>query len=91
MPRSWRLPVQLHTKAGLVRYVGSAASEVVRAWPSVIVSSGPVAEAGRVQAWGVGPGLGVDDAAARQLEDVLADAVPAVVDADGLTLLAQFS
>ncbi len=79
----------LHTKAGLVRYVGKAAAEVVRAWPSVIVSTGSVAEAGRVQAWGVGPGLGVDDAAVRQLEDVLADAVPVVVDADGLTLLAQ--
>jgi hydroxyethylthiazole kinase-like uncharacterized protein yjeF len=79
----------VHTKAGLVRYVGSAAPEVVRAWPSVIVSSGPVAEAGRVQAWAVGPGLGVDDSAARQLDDVLADAVPAVVDADGLTLLAR--
>ena len=62
----------LHVKAGLVRYVGDAAADVVRAWPSVIVSSGSVADAGRVQAWGVGPGLGLDDTAVRQLADVLA-------------------
>ena len=51
----------LHVKAGLVRYVGDAAPHVVSAWPSAIVSTGSIADAGRVQAWGVGPGLGVDD------------------------------
>jgi len=79
----------LHVKAGLVRYVGSAAPNVVNAWPSAIVSTGSIADAGRVQAWGVGPGLGVDDRARQQLAEVLAEPVPVVIDADGLTLLAQ--
>ncbi len=78
----------LHTKAGLTRYVGSAAPDVVRAWPSAIVSTGSIADAGRVQAWGVGPGLGVDDRARQQLMEVLAEPVPVVFDADALTLLA---
>jgi ADP-dependent NAD(P)H-hydrate dehydratase / NAD(P)H-hydrate epimerase len=42
-----------------------------------------------VQAWVVGPGIGTDDAAAGLLRDVLAQDVPVLVDADGLTLLAQ--
>ncbi len=79
----------LHTKAGLVRYVGGAASHVVDAWPAAIVSGGRIADAGRVQAWGVGPGLGVDDAARVVLADVLSSDLPVVVDADGLTLLAR--
>ncbi|MCZ3388745.1 MAG: NAD(P)H-hydrate dehydratase [Actinomycetia bacterium] len=79
----------LHTKAGLVRYVGSAAESVVNAWPSAIVSTGSIADAGRVQAWAVGPGLGVDADAQQRLAEVLAAEVPVVVDADGLTLLAD--
>jgi ADP-dependent NAD(P)H-hydrate dehydratase / NAD(P)H-hydrate epimerase len=75
-------------KAGLVRYSGAAAADVVRAWPSVIVSSGGVADAGRVQAWAVGPGLGLDTTAHDRLAEVLGEPVPVVVDADGLSLLA---
>ena len=37
----------------------------------------------------VGPGMCTDDDAARLLASVLATDVPVVVDADGLTLLAQ--
>jgi ADP-dependent NAD(P)H-hydrate dehydratase / NAD(P)H-hydrate epimerase len=37
----------------------------------------------------VGPGIGVDDAAAGLLRDVLGQDVPVLVDADGLTLLAR--
>lgn len=77
----------LHTKAGLVRYVGAAAPDVVRAHPAALVSTGSIADAGRVQAWGVGPGLGGD--ARTRLAEVLADQVPVVVDADALTVLAQ--
>ncbi len=79
----------LHTKAGLVRYVGGAASNVVSAWPSAIVSTGRIDDAGRVHAWGVGPGIGVDGSARTFLADALASALPVVVDADGLTLLAR--
>ena len=81
----------LNTKPGMVRYVGAAADQVVSAWPSAVVSRGSVAHAGRVQAWGVGPGLGLDDAARRTLAEVLGAAVPVVVDADGLSMLADVS
>jgi hydroxyethylthiazole kinase-like uncharacterized protein yjeF len=75
--------------AGMVRYAGPAADHVRDRWPEAIVSAGRPSEAGRVQAWVVGPGLGTDAAAADLLRDVLAQDVPVLVDADGLTLLAQ--
>jgi hydroxyethylthiazole kinase-like uncharacterized protein yjeF len=46
-------------------------------------------DVGRVQAWAAGSGMGTDDAAARRLAAVLATSLPALVDADGLTLLAR--
>lgn len=73
---------------GAVRYAGHAAAEVVRRHPEVLVT-GAVAEAGRVQAWVVGPGLGSDEDAVRSLRAVLAADVPVVIDADGLNLLAE--
>ena len=79
----------VHVGAGLVRYSGPAAAEVVRALPGCLVSTAPAGEVGRVSAWGVGPGIGLDDAARRRLDDVLALDAPVVVDADALTLLAQ--
>lgn len=73
--------------AGAVRYAGPAADAVIARFPETLVTAGPPAKAGRVQAWVVGPGLG-DDAQARQaLADVLATDVPVLVDADGLRLL----
>ena len=73
---------------GRVRYAGSAADEVRAAWPE-IVATDTVGEAGRVQAWVVGPGLGTDDAGARTLGDVLDAGVPVLADADAVTLLGQ--
>jgi ADP-dependent NAD(P)H-hydrate dehydratase / NAD(P)H-hydrate epimerase len=75
--------------AGMVRYAGSAAEHVRSRWPEAIVTEGKPSEAGRVQAWVVGPGIGTDDAAAALLRDVLGQDVPVLVDADGLTLLAR--
>jgi hydroxyethylthiazole kinase-like uncharacterized protein yjeF len=72
----------------MVRYVGQAADLVVEAFPSAIVSSGSIADAGRVQAWGVGPGLGVGDDVQQVVVDVLATDLPVVADADALTFLA---
>lgn len=72
--------------AGLVRYAGSAASAVVTAHPSVIVS-GRVSEAGRVQAWACGSGLGQGETAVSELRAVLAAPVPVVLDADAISLL----
>src|SRR5579875_956777 len=85
--------------AGTVRLVSARpAAEVVRQrWPEAVVTvaedaGGPgqaIAAAGRVQAWAAGPGLGTGDDAAEALGRVLATALPVVVDADGLTLLAS--
>jgi hydroxyethylthiazole kinase-like uncharacterized protein yjeF len=74
--------------SGMVRYAGTAAGQVRDRWPEVVVTEGKPSEAGRVQAWVVGPGIGTDDAAAGLLRDVLAQDVPVLVDADGLTLVA---
>lgn len=79
----------LRTRPGLVRYAGTAAEGVRAAWPEAIVSSGRPADAGRVQAWVVGPGGGTDDEARDVLAEVLALDLPVLVDADGLTLLAD--
>jgi hydroxyethylthiazole kinase-like uncharacterized protein yjeF len=79
----------LRTRPGLVRYAGRAADAVRAAWPEAIVTDGPPADAGRVQAWVVGPGLGTDDAAGTALAQVLATDLPAVVDADALTIAAR--
>ncbi|MHA6760565.1 NAD(P)H-hydrate dehydratase [Streptacidiphilus sp. PAMC 29251] len=79
----------LHGGAGAVRYVGSAAEEVVRAHPEVLVSERGLKQAGRVQAWVVGPGLSEGEDARRTLDEALDAGVPLLVDADGLRLLAR--
>jgi ADP-dependent NAD(P)H-hydrate dehydratase / NAD(P)H-hydrate epimerase len=73
--------------SGMVRYAGSAHSEVLAYWPEVIASPTPAA-AGRVQAWVVGPGLGTDETGAAALWFALATDLPVLVDADALTILA---
>jgi hydroxyethylthiazole kinase-like uncharacterized protein yjeF len=84
--------------AGMVRFLSARhAVEVVRQhWPeavlTVIDSHDPAAaveSAGRVQAWVAGPGLGTDDEAAALIGAVLATSLPVLVDADGLTVLAN--
>jgi len=71
---------------GMVRYAGSADRDVVRAHPSV-VAVGKVADAGRVQAWLCGSGLGTGDESRTALRSVLASSVPVVLDADAITML----
>ena len=73
--------------SGMVRYAGTAAAEVVSHWPEVIATSS-AQDAGRVQAWVVGPGVGTDDAGEGALRFALATDLPVVVDADALTVLA---
>jgi hydroxyethylthiazole kinase-like uncharacterized protein yjeF len=48
-----------------------------------------VVDAGRVQAWVVGPGLGTGTASQEVLRTVLAAGVPVCADADAITMLAQ--
>jgi hydroxyethylthiazole kinase-like uncharacterized protein yjeF len=74
--------------SGMVRYAGSADSEVVSHWPEVVAAPS-AGEAGRVQAWAVGPGLGTDEAAFNDLTYALDTDLPVIVDADGLTMLAR--
>ncbi|QCQ92139.1 NAD(P)H-hydrate dehydratase [Rhodococcus sp. SGAir0479] len=74
--------------AGMVRYAGRGAAEVLSHWPEVVAAQSP-ADAGRVQAWVVGPGIGTDDAGLAELRTVLESDVPVLVDADGLNLLAR--
>ena len=76
--------------AGMVRYAGSAAATVVATHPSVIVAP-RVGDAGRVQAWACGSGLGRDEVAAGELRAVLAASVPVVLDADAINLLVDGS
>jgi hydroxyethylthiazole kinase-like uncharacterized protein yjeF len=74
--------------SGMVRYAGWAADEVRSRWPE-IVATGSVEDAGRVQSWIVGPGLGTGQAGGAVLTKVFDDGVATVVDADGITLLAS--
>ncbi|XRQ06007.1 NAD(P)H-hydrate dehydratase [Actinomadura welshii] len=85
--------------AGMVRFASVArpAELVRRRWPeavTTVIEPGPhdpgvLERIGRVQAWVVGPGLGTGDAAESLLEAVLGTDLPALVDADGLTVLAR--
>ena len=83
--------------AGMVRLVSAApaAEQVRRCWPEAVITvtdrrdpAAAVTAAGRVQAWVAGPGMGTGDDAVARLAAVLATAVPVLVDADGLTVLA---
>ncbi|MGZ9827464.1 NAD(P)H-hydrate dehydratase [Tsukamurella ocularis] len=78
----------IRATSGMVRYAGTARAAVLAAWPEAVASDG-VADAGRVQAWAAGPGMGVDGAAADRLARVLDQDLPTVLDADALTLLAE--
>ncbi|MFR9774726.1 NAD(P)H-hydrate dehydratase [Micromonospora sp. MS34] len=71
---------------GMVRYAGGAREEVLHQHPSVI-ATGRVADAGRVQAWVCGSGLGIGEESVAELRAVLSTPVPVVLDADALTLL----
>jgi hydroxyethylthiazole kinase-like uncharacterized protein yjeF len=80
--------------AGMVRFCGAphVAEQVRSRWAEAVVAEATgasVVEAGRVQAWVVGPGLGTDDIAAATVEAVLGQDVPVLVDADALTICAQ--
>ncbi|WFG44594.1 NAD(P)H-hydrate dehydratase [Pseudonocardia alni] len=74
--------------SGMVRFAGSAADEVRRHWPE-IVATGDITDAGRTQAWAVGPGLGTGGQGRAVLEEALDRGVPLCLDADAITLLAQ--
>ncbi|WP_327008168.1 NAD(P)H-hydrate dehydratase [Dactylosporangium sp. NBC_01737] len=72
--------------AGLVRYAGSAA-DAVRAHHPPVIAYDRVGDAGRVQAWTCGSGLGTDERAYTEVRTVLGAPVPVCLDAGALTLL----
>ncbi|HKS49408.1 MAG TPA: NAD(P)H-hydrate dehydratase [Amycolatopsis sp.] len=74
--------------SGMVRYAGPAAEAVRAQWPEV-VATGSVTDAGRVQAWVVGPGIGTGREGRGVLEHVLAAGAPVCADADATTLMAH--
>ncbi len=83
--------------AGMVRLISAPATvNVVRQhWPEAVLSVADPSQpertlesAGRVQAWAAGPGMGTGDDARAMLAAVLATSLPALVDADGLTVVA---
>jgi ADP-dependent NAD(P)H-hydrate dehydratase / NAD(P)H-hydrate epimerase len=87
----------IHGGAGMVRLVSARAplAAARQHWPEAVMSladpgrpAQSIAEAGRVQAWAAGPGMGTGDDAAGLLAAVLASSLPVLVDADGLTIVA---
>src|SRR5579859_7685661 len=85
--------------AGMVRVVtGTVPAVAVRqAWPETVLTVYPAdnpgwdlaGDVGRVQAWVAGPGMGTGPDAVARRAAVLATDLPALVDADGLTILSQ--
>ncbi|TNC28734.1 NAD(P)H-hydrate dehydratase [Amycolatopsis alkalitolerans] len=75
--------------SGMVRYAGPAADLVRTKWPEVI-ATGSVTDAGRVQAWVVGPGIGTGQEGRDVLRHVLSEGVPVCADADATTLIARY-
>lgn len=81
--------------SSMVRYAGGPREAVLAAHPEIVASAG-IDDAGRVQAWVCGPGRGMDETAAQELGALLSgagqpgsEACPLLIDADGLTLLAE--
>jgi hydroxyethylthiazole kinase-like uncharacterized protein yjeF len=81
----------LQSGCGMVRYFGTARASVLIPYPEVVVRDEVEIAQAHCQAWIVGCGGGTDDAAAALLETVLAQDVPVLVDADGITLLSSNS
>ncbi|WP_054815750.1 NAD(P)H-hydrate dehydratase [Nocardia arizonensis] len=74
--------------SGMVRYAGGAAAQVLSHFPEVVAAPS-IPTTGRVQSWVFGPGAGTDTDAHERLAQILATDLPVIVDADGLTMLAE--
>ncbi|GAA3202043.1 NAD(P)H-hydrate dehydratase [Actinocorallia longicatena] len=89
----------LHAGAGMVRFASTeGVVDLVRQrWPEAVTTvldatgldRADLDRVGRVQAWVAGPGLGTDARARDLVLAALATDVPVLVDADGLTVLAE--
>jgi hydroxyethylthiazole kinase-like uncharacterized protein yjeF len=74
--------------SGMVRYAGSGREAVLARFPEVVAVD-EVADAGRVQAWVAGPGLGTGAHALGVLRHVLDSDVPVLLDADAITVVGE--
>lgn len=76
--------------SSMVRFIGdeSARNHVIQAFPEVVAAA-TLAEAGRVQAWVFGPGRGTGPEQQSELAQLLSHPEPLLIDADGITLLAE--
>jgi hydroxyethylthiazole kinase-like uncharacterized protein yjeF len=74
--------------SGMVRYAGTGREAVLARFPEVVAVD-EVADAGRVQAWVAGPGLGTGAHALGVLRHVLGSDVPVLLDADAITVVGE--
>ena len=74
--------------SGMVRYAGTGREAVLARFPEVVAVD-EVADAGRVQAWVAGPGLGTGEDALGVLRHVLRSDVPVLLDADAITVVGE--
>ncbi len=88
----------IHGGAGMVRLVSNrqVLMAVRQYWPEAVLTDDDekpgaqaIEAAGRVQAWVAGPGMGTGPDAVSRLAAVLATSLPVLVDADGITILAE--
>lgn len=77
--------------SAMVRFLGPAdvAGRVIAAYPEVVAHQA-LEDAGRCDAWVVGPGWGTTAERAEELAQLLERPEPVVLDADALTLLAEY-
>ncbi|PRX43990.1 hydroxyethylthiazole kinase-like uncharacterized protein yjeF/hydroxyethylthiazole kinase-like uncharacterized protein yjeF [Prauserella shujinwangii] len=78
----------VRSTSGMVRYAGPAADVVRSHWPEV-VATGSIFDAGRVQSWVVGPGIGTGRDGRDVLAHALGQGVPVCADADAITIIAR--
>ncbi|QNQ91300.1 NAD(P)H-hydrate epimerase [Corynebacterium poyangense] len=80
----------LRATSSMVRYAGDCWERVVATHPEVVATA-TLTDCGRVQTWVFGPGRGLDSTAREELSFLLAQPEPLIIDADGISLLAQDS
>lgn len=77
-----------HASSAMVRYTGSVADLVLSHRPDTVCTGSPK-QAGRVNAWVAGPGMGTDEGAYDRLSWILEQDLPVVLDADAITLISD--